>query len=148
MSSSNSLNQKAEQIDVQVINEVGELNDSANFDETIAENQQQNEQTNIISEEMAGTILKLPFSLAANFWGDYWELSDGELALMQPSAAKVFSDLFGKYVDDYPEAYMLGIALITCIGSRAAKMAVEKRRNPVPETVVPMPVIYEDSDEV
>ena len=46
MSSSNSLNQKAEQIDVQVINEVGELNDSANFDETIVENQQKNEQTN------------------------------------------------------------------------------------------------------
>ena len=132
---------------MQVLNETGELHDDTVKDDVIDVGEQ-TPTPNIISEEMAGTILQTPFSVAAAFWGDYWELSQGELELMKPSASTVFSDLFGKYVDDYPEAYMLGFSLLTCIGSRAAIMAKEKRRNPAPENVVPMPTVYEDSDEV
>lgn len=138
------LNQPNEQIDVQIINEVGELNDKITEDVNIGAEESK---TNIISEEMAGTILQLPFSIAANFWGDYWELSQGELELMKPSAAKVFSDLFGRYVDDYPEAYMLGFTLITCVATRAGKMVAEKRRNPIPDNITPIPTAYEDSDD-
>ncbi len=142
------LEQTAEQIDVQVINTVGELNDNAAPDETLEDSdKEQNNSPNIINEEMAGTILKTPFAVTAAFLGDYWELTDGELELMKPSASTVFSDLFGKYIDDYPEAYMLGFSLLTCVGSRAAIMARERRRNPAPEAI-PMPVVYEDSDEV
>ena len=85
-------------IDVQNI--VGEVNDQAaalggEFDQF---SQAEKKDEPVISEEMAAMILKLPFSMAAGVWGDFWELRQSEVDLMKAPGAKVFSDLFGRYM--------------------------------------------------
>ena len=87
----------------------------------------------VISEETAKTILNTPFSVAAAFMGDFWLLSKEELDLMAPPAARVFSDIFGRWAGQYPDIYMLGFALIVAIAPRAAKTVQLKKETKEPQ---------------
>lgn len=115
-----------ETIDVRILNMPGELDDLTIDDEALAGSPYDDIEGGadprgaMVSEDMAATILATPFSVAAAFLGNHWELSKGELQLMAPPAARVFSDLFGRYCSQYPDAYMLGFALCAAIGTRAA----------------------------
>lgn len=109
----------AEQTEVIYYNAPGGLDDEA----AAAKQDELNPpvpQGNLISEEMAGYILQFPFAVMANYFGEHWKLKNSELDLMKPPASKVFSDLFGKYVEKNPEAYMLCYTLLACVGVRAA----------------------------
>lgn len=124
-------------IDVQNI--VGEVNDQAavlggEFDQF---SQTEKKDEPVISEEMAAMILKLPFSMAAGVWGDFWELRQSEVDLMKAPGAKVFSDLFGRYMGSYPEATMLCITLLIAAAPRAAITAKIKKEQKRPKEVKP-----------
>lgn len=131
-----------EQIEIQLMNVAGDLNDGVMQTDVAAESNLPTAQP-IISEQMARTILQAPFAVAAAQWGDYWLLSDGELDLMGPSASVVFSELFGRYVDDHPEAYMLCFTLLACVGSRAAILISDKNAQKRSENVLPVPDMQE-----
>lgn len=136
-----------ENIKVQLVNVAGELNDEAAAPEETVDAKPAAQP--IINEQMAKTILQVPFAVAASQWGDYWLLSKGELDLMAPNAAVVFSELFGRYVDDHPEAYMLCFTLLACIGSRAAILISDKKaqQQAEAEIVVPVPVGEQEAQQ-
>ena len=91
----------------------------------------------VISEEMAGSILKTPFAVAAAYWGDYWNLSPEEVAIMAPPAARLFTEWFGQWVEKCPDAYMLGFSLIMATVPRAMQtiQEVKARRAAEPDPV-------------
>ncbi len=130
----------AENIDVEVFNVLGEngLDDTGAAAKATEQGYgiPQTENSCVISEDMAGTILKAPFAVAAAFWGEHWELSKGEVDLMAPPAARVFSELFGQWAGQYPDAYMLGFSLIMAVAPRAAQTAHDKKlaKKPVKNT--------------
>ena len=121
-----------EAAEVRVLNIAGELDDlNINIDELSGledgEAAADGRPMGIVTEEMAGTILATPFEVAAAFLGKHWQLSAGEIELMSPPAARVFSDLFGRYASQYPDAYMLGFALCTAVGVRAAQTIYKRK---------------------
>lgn len=138
-----------EEIDLDIYNTPGALDDisPALFDEEIEdyEGTEKVSNLNCIDEEMAATILKTPFEITAAILNEeHWKLTDSETNLMKLPASRVFSELFGKYVDTNPDAYILGFTLITCVGLRAGKSAaIKKQKAAEEETIVPVPDVKE-----
>ena len=123
---------KAEDIKIDVLNVINDngINDieaAAKSEEQGGYGIPQNDSNCVISEDMAGTILKTPFEVAAAFLGDHWKLSKGEVDLMAPPASRVFSELFGQWAGQYPDAYMLGFSLIVAVAPRAAQTAQDRK---------------------
>lgn len=120
----------AEDIQVDVINTTGTIDDSIPF----KTNDTYSGQTVsggdlLIDKEQARTILQFPFAVVA--WitkKEYWNLTDAELDYMDNSASRLFSQLFTRYADSNPDAYMLGFTLITCTSLRLMKMKQEENQ--------------------
>ena len=121
----------AEDIQVDVINTAGTIDDSIPFktNDTYGENQTVSGGDLLIDKEQAREILQFPFAVVAGITKkEYWNLTDAELDCMDNSASRLFSQLFTRYADSNPDAYMLGFTLITCASLRLVKMKQEEKQ--------------------
>jgi len=114
----------AEEAKLNVYNTTGTLNDkgaAAAASASPYEAQGQALDEGVVSPEMAAGILKFPFSLAAAYLGEHWEISDAEAKLMADPAARMFSGVAGRFAASNPDAFVLGMALVIVAGPRAFK---------------------------
>jgi len=71
-----------------------------------------------INPEMAEAVIKMPFAMAAGYFGEHWTLSDFEAKSIATPAAKIFSRMAGRFAESNPDGFMLGLALCIVLGPR------------------------------
>lgn len=112
---------EAEVVEVEVLNLAGSIDDeSVKADEPL-HSEKSAEMQVAFDQSWTELILNTPYDIMAKIYGEHWQLTAGELELMTPPASRIFAELFGRYINTNPDAYMLGFALLAATGARVAE---------------------------